>query len=107
LRPFLPLDDVLCDTGPPHSAAAALNHKGLAREPGTTTTIDAVGPCTITRALNQESSYKGSKRAGLRFSPVKKFENAMREYSERQAARRARPAQQSNPQADPGMAPGV
>ena len=51
------------DAWPPDSAAVALSDKGLAWEPGTTTMADTVGPCIVTRALNQESSYKRSKRA--------------------------------------------
>ena len=59
---MLPDDDVLCDACPPDSAAVTFNDKGLVREPGTTTTVETAAPCTVTRALNQESSYKRSKR---------------------------------------------
>jgi hypothetical protein len=64
----MPLDDVLGDACPPDSAAAALTIKGLAWEPGATTTAEVVDPCNVALALNQEPSYKRSKRT--RFAPL-------------------------------------
>ena len=61
----MPLDGVLGDACPSDSAAGALNNEHLACEPGTITTVETVSPCAVTRAPNQESSYKRSKCAKL------------------------------------------
>jgi hypothetical protein len=56
------LDDLLGDARPlpPPTRSTIKVSRG---EPGTITMLDAVGPCTVTRVLNQQSSYKSSKRA--------------------------------------------
>jgi hypothetical protein len=56
------LDGVLGEACPSDSGAGALKNEHLACEPGTTTMVETGGSCTVSRALNQGSSYKRSKR---------------------------------------------